>query len=128
MTTLISFRQIKTQNIERALSIVIILTLNNFSRYGSSYDELQSGKDKQIQLAIRTFNDRYTRQYIQFQKQKYDNLNLYLLEVKRIILIEKLSGLTKSLHKSSREFVIHVTGEHDYRFKSDMYVLIFLNI
>jgi hypothetical protein len=40
-------------------------------------------------------------------------------EVKRIIQIEKLAGITKSLHKASKEFVIHVIGEHDYRFKSD---------
>ena len=43
----------------------------------------------------------------------------YTLEVKRVIEIGKLAGLTKSVHKSSREFVIHVVGEHDYRFKSD---------
>ena len=41
------------------------------------------------------------------------------IEVKRAIQIEKLAGLTKSLHKSSKEFVIHVNGEHDYRLKSD---------
>jgi hypothetical protein len=42
-----------------------------------------------------------------------------ILEVKRIIRIEKLAGLTKSLHKSSKEFVIHVLGDYDYRLKSD---------
>jgi hypothetical protein len=36
-----------------------------------------------------------------------------------VIHIEKLAGLTKSVHKQSREFVIHVVGEHDYRLKSD---------
>ena len=41
------------------------------------------------------------------------------IEVKRTIKIENLAGLTKSVHKSSREFVMHVLGEHDYRFKSD---------
>lgn len=52
-------------------------------------------------------------------KSKFLTIIISLIEVKRIIEIAKLAGLTKSVHKSSREFVIHVVGEHDYRFKSD---------
>jgi Unconventional myosin tail, actin- and lipid-binding len=49
-----------------------------------------------------------------------DNIyNFKIKKVKRVIKIEKLAGLTKSLHKSSKEFVIHVLGEYDYRLKSD---------
>lgn len=43
-----------------------------------------------------------------------------LIEVKRIIQIEKLAGLTKSLKSQSKEFVIHVKKDYDYRLKSDM--------
>ena len=45
---------------------------------------------------------------------------IIFIEVKRVIKIEKLAGLTKSFHKSSKEFVIHVRGEYDYRLKSDL--------
>lgn len=55
-----------------------------------------------------------------------DNIyNFKLKKVKRVIRIDKLAGLTKSLHKSSKEFVIHVQGEYDYRLKSDQREKIF---
>ena len=40
--------------------------------------------------------------------------------MKRSIKIESLAGLTRSLHKTSKEFVIHVNGGYDYRLKSEM--------
>lgn len=42
------------------------------------------------------------------------------VEIKRVIPLVKLSGFTRSLHPASKEFVIHVFGEHDYRMKSEM--------
>jgi hypothetical protein len=40
-------------------------------------------------------------------------------ELKRIIQIRSLRGITKSLHEKSFEFVVHVKDEHDYRIKSE---------
>eukprot|EP00347_Sterkiella_histriomuscorum_P024519 403330825 len=56
------------------------------------------------------------------------NENIYNFKqkkVKRIIPIDRLAGLTRSQHKQSKEFVIHVKKEHDYRLKSDMREKIF---
>lgn len=39
--------------------------------------------------------------------------------MKRRIPISRLAGITLSRHPTSVEFVIHVTGEHDYRVKSE---------
>jgi hypothetical protein len=49
---------------------------------------------------------------------QYYNL-LPLLEMKRKIPINKLIGITLSRHPTSDEFVIHVSGEHDYRLKTE---------
>lgn len=50
-----------------------------------------------------------------------------IIEVKRVINIENLAGLTKSLHPTSKEFVIHVKMEYDYRLRSEQYLLVFLS-
>jgi len=42
-----------------------------------------------------------------------------ILELKRVIDIRSLSGITKSLNEKSYEFVIHVKEQHDYRLKSE---------
>lgn len=36
-------------------------------------------------------------------------------ELRRVIAIENLVGLTKNLQKNSKEFVVHVDHEPDYR-------------
>jgi hypothetical protein len=41
------------------------------------------------------------------------------VEIKRVIPIDQLSGITKSLDKKSTEFVIHVMYQRDYRMRSD---------
>ena len=41
------------------------------------------------------------------------------LEIRRIVALENLAGLTKLLKKNSGEFVIHVKKEHDYRLHSE---------
>jgi hypothetical protein len=38
-----------------------------------------------------------------------------LLELRRVIAIQNLAGMTKNLQKASKEFVIHVNQEPDYR-------------
>lgn len=48
---------------------------------------------------------------------------LWCIEVKRIIPIDLLVGCTKSLHKASQEFVIHVMMQRDYRMRSEQYTL-----
>lgn len=40
------------------------------------------------------------------------------LEVRRVIPIAELAGLTKALHEKSWEFVIHVRNDYDYRMES----------
>lgn len=40
------------------------------------------------------------------------------LSMKRIISVSNLKGVTKSLHESSFEFVIHVPSEYDYRYQT----------
>lgn len=54
---------------------------------------------------------------LQEKETIYNDKNL---EVKRIIPIDRLAGLTRSQHKQSKEFVIHVKKEHDYRLKSEL--------
>lgn len=41
------------------------------------------------------------------------------LELRRTIAIENLIGVTKNLQKGSKEFVIHVDHEPDYRISCD---------
>jgi hypothetical protein len=43
------------------------------------------------------------------------NIKLNLLELRRVIAIQNLAGMTKNLQKASKEFVIHVNQEPDYR-------------
>jgi hypothetical protein len=45
-------------------------------------------------------------------------MNLPYLEVKRVIIIKELAGLTKALHEKSFEFVIHVKNDYDYRMET----------
>lgn len=40
------------------------------------------------------------------------------LEVRRVIPIAELAGLTKALNEKSWEFVIHVKNDYDYRMES----------
>ena len=47
-----------------------------------------------------------------------NNPDLTGLSCKRIINVRHLGGLTKSLHKHSLEFVIHVPDEYDYRYQA----------
>ena len=42
-----------------------------------------------------------------------------LLELRRVVPIKNLSGLTKLLKGGNGEFVIHVKKEHDYRLLSE---------
>lgn len=46
-------------------------------------------------------------------------------ECKRVIPISKLAGLTKSTYKESKEFVIHVKNDYDYRMSSELREQIF---
>lgn len=51
------------------------------------------------------------------------NANIYNYkkkECKRVIPIDKLSGLSKSTYKESKEFVIHVKNDYDYRMSSEL--------
>ena len=43
------------------------------------------------------------------------NIKSNLLELRRVIAIQNLAGMTKNLQKASKEFVIHVNQEPDYR-------------
>ena len=48
-------------------------------------------------------------------------VSLFLMsEVKRMIDFEKLKGFTLNDYPHNFEFVFHVVGESDYRFKTDM--------
>lgn len=56
------------------------------------------------------------------------NANIYNYkkkECKRVIPIAKLAGLTKSTYKESKEFVIHVRNDYDYRMSSELREQIF---
>ena len=44
-----------------------------------------------------------------------DNTYFFTLELRRTIGIENLIGVTKNMQKGSKEFVIHVDHEPDYR-------------
>jgi len=41
-------------------------------------------------------------------------------ELRRIVPISKLSGITKNISKDSKEFVLHVENEPDYRLTCEM--------
>lgn len=45
--------------------------------------------------------------------------NIKKTKIKRSIPINNLSGITKNLQGSKREFTLHVNSEYDYRFQSD---------
>jgi hypothetical protein len=45
--------------------------------------------------------------------------NIKKQKVKRMILIHKVGGITKTLISGKTEFIIHVPSEYDYRFVSD---------
>ncbi len=45
--------------------------------------------------------------------------NVKKTKLKRAIQINSLSGLTKNLQGSKKEFTLHVNSEYDYRFQSD---------
>ena len=51
--------------------------------------------------------------------QSLTNCSLPFLEIRRIVALENLAGMTKLLKKDSGEFVIHVKKEHDYRLYSE---------
>ena len=59
---------------------------------------------------------------ILFMKHVYLS-NIMVIECKRVIPIAKLAGLTKSTYKESKEFVIHVRNDYDYRMSSELYVI-----
>ena len=48
--------------------------------------------------------------------------NINNKQVKRMILIEKIIGLTKTVppSKCTNEFTVHVGGEYDYRYTTDL--------
>ena len=54
-----------------------------------------------------------------FKKRSKTFASLPCTALKRAILLSKISGVTKSLFEGSKEFVIHVPSEYDYRFSSD---------
>lgn len=45
--------------------------------------------------------------------------NIKKTKIKRSIVINNLSGITKNLNGSKKEFTLHVNTEYDYRFTSD---------
>jgi len=45
--------------------------------------------------------------------------NIKKTKIKRSIPLSNLSGITKNLQGSKREFTLHVNSEYDYRFQSD---------
>ena len=42
-----------------------------------------------------------------------------VIELRRVVPIKNLSGLTKLLKQGSQEFVLHIKKEHDYRLYSE---------
>jgi hypothetical protein len=52
-------------------------------------------------------------------KSKHSGVHGFV-EIKRVVPLINLCGLTRSTNSSSKEFVMHISGEYDYRFKSDM--------
>ena len=44
---------------------------------------------------------------------------LTALELRRKVPLEKVHGITVSLHKESKEFVIHILEDEDLRLKTD---------
>ena len=48
--------------------------------------------------------------------------NINNKQVKRMILIENIIGLTKTVppSKCTNEFTVHVGGEYDYRYTTDL--------
>ena len=52
------------------------------------------------------------------RKVGYFKLKSDDVEVRRVIPIVELAGLTKALHEKSWEFVIHVKNDYDYRMES----------
>jgi hypothetical protein len=56
------------------------------------------------------------------KKSKFKNFRHYILDLRRVIAIKNVAGLTKLLYKTKpgpKEFVIHVTKAHDYRLLSE---------
>ncbi len=97
----------------------IIITQENIYNFKlkSKYDQLRTPV---IQWRFKKQNVQALMRWSRPKDMSNFSKPIFLfIEVKRIIKIERLAGLTKSLHKSSKEFVIHVQGEHDYRLKSD---------
>ena len=45
--------------------------------------------------------------------------NIKKTKIKRSIVINTLSGITKNLQGSKKEFTLHVNTEYDYRFQSE---------
>lgn len=56
--------------------------------------------------------------FYNFSKRSKQEL-LTFAELKRVIQIRSLQGITKSLKDKSYEFIVHVRDEHDYRIKSE---------
>ena len=54
-----------------------------------------------------------------FYLYKYAHYIFYT-ELRRVISIESLNGMTKNLQKGSNEFVIHVDSEPDYRVSGEL--------
>jgi len=58
-----------------------------------------------------------------------DKNNTFInLELRRTIGLENLLGVTKNMQKSSKEFVIHVDHEPDYRVTCEQYVPLSFNL
>ncbi len=53
--------------------------------------------------------------YMFNKKSKLVAFTLIRPELKRVIRIQYLDGLTKNLQQGSSEFVVHVQNEQDYR-------------
>ena len=56
-----------------------------------------------------------THSFIQF----HPSPTIFFLELRRVVPIKQLGGLTKLLKTGSNEFVVHVKKEHDYRLLSE---------
>jgi len=59
------------------------------------------------------------------------NTNIYNFKkrsLRRVIDVKMIAGLTKSLYKTSKEFVIHVQNDSDVRYSSEYREAIFNTI
>lgn len=62
--------------------------------------------------------DKAQRRTLAFSNKRI--INFDGKKIKRMIDLEKVKGLTINDNQTNFEFVFHVTGESDYRFKAEM--------